>query len=99
MSRSANTIRTLRLTEDTNTLINSISEICENSEIYVNGEVISGSILLRYPFECIAHSEYKEKKIEKLIILLLQLYEPKDKFGNPLTKNQVLKFVKEVFTK
>ncbi len=97
MKHQLNAVRAVRLTEETNTLINVITDICENNNIKMNGDIVSGSLILRYPFEKVAHAQFKAEKIEKLTDLLLFAYFPTNRFGEQLKREQIKDIVKKVF--
>ena len=97
MKHSARAFRSVRLSEETNNLINTLETVCKESGIRMNGDGICGSVILRYPFEKIAHAQFRDEKIEKLTDLLFLAHGPSDNFGNPLTREQIKDIVKGVF--
>jgi hypothetical protein len=99
MKYSQNAFKALRLTESTLKLVHCISEICEVEKIHINGGSVDSSMILRYPFEKIAHTKNKEDKINMLTDLLIFAHKPSDKNGNALSKDEVMIMVKKVFEK
>lgn len=98
MKQRKNFVRGVRLTEKTDVLIDAICETCNRHACKMNGDSsISGSALLTFFFEKVAHAPVSEREL-MLSDLLIRYYGMHDERGELLSREKASEIAREVFS-